>query len=193
MSENASKADPDSEILYLKVHEFQNTTDAYIAPLDYPVFAKYLTLLFEDIPEAQFDINNDVFLTSEADLLYLKMLMKLIADTPPMHLEMFLWFSVVEDLILYTTTAMRELYYQYLKMITTLEGSSTRSAYCTRSVNKMMGMAVSYLIIEEEFPINTKPKVETMLINIKRAFNNLVRQTEWLDIYKINFKFKWHI
>lgn len=45
-----------------------------------------------------------------------------------------------------------------------------------------MGMAVSYLIIDEkDFSKSTKPRVEMMLDHIRMAFNNLVRHTTWMD------------
>lgn len=56
-----------------------------------------------------------------------------------------------------------------------------RSGYCAASVNKLMGFAVSFLIVEENFMTETKPKVEKMIDNIRRAFNNLVRHATWMD------------
>lgn len=77
---------------------------------------------------------------------------------------------------------MRQLYYDYSKMITGIETAQSRSSYCTSATNKLMGMAVSYLIIDDkDFTLKTKPRVEMMLDHIRMAFNNLVRHTTWMD------------
>ena len=186
MAENYSKTEEDrsglSDLIYLKISDIQNITDKHLAPKGpYPVFDKFLKLLLDGIPEAHFDHNNDVVLTSNADLLYLKLVIQLISETPEIEIEMFLWWCVVEDLILYTTNDVRKLYYEYSRAITQIEGSQSRSSYCTSTVNKLMGMAVSYLIIEPDFEVKIKPKVETMIANIQKSFKNLVRHTTWMD------------
>lgn len=76
---------------------------------------------------------------------------------------------------------MRQLYYDYSKTITGVDGAQSRSSYCTASVNKLMGYAVSFFIIEKDFMTKTKPKVEKMIGNIRRAFNNLVYHATWMD------------
>ena len=186
LAENYSKTEEDrsglSDLIYLKINDIQNITDRHIAPKSsYPVFDKFLKLLLDGIPEAHFDYSSDVVLTSNADLLYLKLAIQLISETPEIEIEMFLWWCVVEDLILYTTNDVRKLYYEYSRAITQIEGSQSRSSYCTSTVNKLMGMAVSYLIIEPDFALNIKPKVETMVANIQKSFQTLVRHTTWMD------------
>lgn len=183
-AENASKIEDNSndlgDLLYLKVSELQKIIDDEVGE-SFPVFENYLTQLLSGVPEAQFLTDHDVILTSTADILYLKLAVKLIQETPTIHLEMFLWWSVIEDLILYTTSSMRALYNEYLKLITGIDTASSRSGYCTSSVNKLMGFAVTYLILEEDFETETRPKVEEMIENIRRSFNTLVMHTTWMD------------
>lgn len=183
-AENASKAEDKngnlSDLIFLKVSELQKIIDDEIGE-SFPVFEKYLTQMLSGIPEAQFQMDHDVILTSNADILYLKLALKLIRETPTIQLEMFVWWSVIEDLILYTTSSMRALYNEYLKIVTGIDTAASRSAYCTTSVNKLMGFAVSHLILEENFETETKPKVEQMIENIRRSFNTLVMHTTWMD------------
>lgn len=187
MAENASKAEDSngtlSDLVYVKIDELQKIVDDNLSSIEStPIFEPYLTQLLSGIPEAQFQMDHDVILTSNADILYLKLAVKLILKTPPMHLEMFIWWSVIEDLILYTTSTMRDLYSEYTKIVTGTDGSVSRSSYCTASVNKLMGFAVSYLIIDNaNFMSDTKPKVEKMIENIRRSFNNLVHHATWMD------------
>ncbi|CAO1440505.1 unnamed protein product [Diamesa serratosioi] len=185
-AENYSKNEEDrsglTDLIYLKISDIQNATDLHITPKKpFPVFEKFLKLLLDGIPEAHFDYDSDLVLTSNADLLYLKLAIQLISETSEIELEMFLWWCVVEDLILYTTNDVRKLYYEYSRAITQIEGSQSRSAYCTSTVNKLMGMAVSYLIVEPDFAVSIKPKVETMVANIQKSFKTLVRHTTWMD------------
>jgi predicted metalloendopeptidase len=183
-AENATKVEDSkgnlTDLVYLKISELQQIIDDDIGE-SFPVFENYLTQMLSGIPEAQFLMDHDVILTSTADILYLKLAVKLIRETPVIHLEMFIWWSVVEDLILYTTSSMRALYNEYLKLVTGIETASSRSGYCTSSINKLMGFAVSYLILEDDFTTETKPKVEQMIDNIRRSFNTLVMHNTWMD------------
>ena len=184
VAENASKAEDVngnlSDLVYIKISDLQKIIDEDSTEV-IPVLENYLTQMLSGIPEAQFEIDNDLILTSHGDILYLKLAMKLIRETAPMHTEMFIWWSVIEDLVLYTTSSMRQLYYEYLKTITGIDGATSRSGYCIASVNKLMGFAVSYLVIEDNFITETKPKVEKMIENIRRTFNNLVYHASWMD------------
>lgn len=187
MAENASKIEDSngnlSDLVYVKVSELQKIVDDenLLTGESALVFENYLTQMLSGSPEAQFEMDHDVILTSTADILYLKLALKLIRETSQIHMEMFVWWSVIEDLILYTTSGMRQLYYEYSKIITGVDGSVSRLGYCTASVNKLMGFAVSVLIVEENFMTETKPKVERMIENIRRSFNNLVHHATWMD------------
>lgn len=186
IAENASKVEDSngnlSDLVYIKVSELQKIINEELGEDEsYPFVESYLTQMLSGIPEAQFQMDHDMILTSNADILYLKLAVKLIRKTSPIHLEMFVWWSVIEDLILYTTKNMRQLYYDYSKKITGVDGEVSRAGYCTASVNKLMGFAVSYLIVEDDFMTKTKPKVEKMIENIRKSFNNLVYHASWMD------------
>jgi predicted metalloendopeptidase len=186
MAENASKTeDRDgnlSDLVYTTVRDLQNAiNENTTVSTEYQhVIERYFKLLLNGIPEASFDINSDVVLTSDGDILYMENVVKMIHETKAIHLEAFLWWSVVEELILYTTSGMRRLYHEYTKTITGVEGILSRSSYCTTATNKLMGYAVSHLIVEKNFMLDTKPRVEAMLWNIKREFNNLIYHN-WMD------------
>lgn len=179
-AENASKAeDRDgnlSDLIYIKINELQKTVDDEIEAENHTdVFKRYLTLMLDGVAEVQFDFDEEFILTSNPDILYLKNAIKFIYELKSMHLEAFLWWSVVEDLILYTTSTMRHLYHEYTRAITGVETTQPRPSYCTSSINKLMGYAVSYLVVEKDFIANTKPKVEKMMTNIRASLNNIIR------------------
>lgn len=185
MAENASKIEDHdgnlSDLVYIKLRDLQREVDSEgDESSKIPLLERYMTLMLTGVPEAHFDIEDDIILTSNADMMYLKNAIRLIRETKAMHLEAFLWWSIVEELILYTTSSMRHLYHDYTKTITGVEGVQSRSSYCTTSINKLMGYAVSYLIVERNFMTETRPNVERMLSNIQSSFNNIIHHS-WMD------------
>lgn len=120
-------------------------------------------------------------MTTSYEIEYLENVALLITNITMADLEFYIWWSVVEDLVIHTTTDIRKLYSEYAKKVTKLEGGISRSLYCTRGVNQMMGMAVSYALIDDHFLDVVQPKVANMLENIRESFNNLVRWTTWMD------------
>lgn len=169
-------------MIYLNINELQNESDRLlIAPQKIPIWKQYLQQLFDGIPEAMLNVNDAIILTSKPDVMYLANVIELISKTPLIEIELYIWWNIVEELILHTTSDIRDLHSDYAKTITHLETSTPRSIYCTGGVNQMMGMAVSYAIAKPNFYQEIRPKVITMLENIRTAFNQLVQQTNWMD------------
>lgn len=168
------------ELINLSVDNFQNATDQIIAPTTLPIWCQYLTIIFKDI-QPKINLNDYLILTSRADMYYLQHIMQYILDTPKIDLELYIWWTIVEEIILHTTSDIRKLHNEYVKSITNLEGTTPRSLYCTSGVNQMLGMAVSYAIAQPNFSISIKPQVQTMIENIRKAFDNLVSEINWMD------------
>lgn len=164
----------------LSVDNFQNSTDQVIAPNTLPIWTQYLTTIFKDVQPAV-NFNDHLILTSRADMYYLQHVMQFILDTPKVDLELYIWWTIVEEMVLHTTSDIRKLHNEYAKTITNLEGTTPRSLYCTSGVNQLMGMAVSYAIAQPHFITMTKPKVQTMIENIRLAFDHLVSEITWMD------------
>uniref|UniRef100_A0A182Q2Y9 Peptidase M13 C-terminal domain-containing protein n=1 Tax=Anopheles farauti TaxID=69004 RepID=A0A182Q2Y9_9DIPT len=170
------------DIVYSTVADLQNITDTHLAPKDpLPIWEKLLATMFEGIPEAQLNLQDEMILTSNADILYLKLLVDYLAITPLSHIELYIWWTVVEELILHTTMEVRKLYYDYYRTVSPSDGFSSRTLYCTGTVNRLVGMAVSYAISSDNFTRQTKPRVQEMLRHIRVAFESLVRDTTWMD------------
>ncbi|KFB41506.1 AGAP002441-PA-like protein [Anopheles sinensis] len=187
-AENASKSTNVEDrlnlqdIVYYTASELQNITDTHLAPKDpLPIWEQLLNGMFEGIPEAQLNLNEEMVLTSNADILYLKLLVEYLSVTPLAHVELYIWWTVVEELILHTTMEVRRLHYTYYQTLAISDGFSSRTLYCTGTVNRLLGMAVSYAISHENFTQHTKPRVQDMLRYIRTAFEGLVRDTTWMD------------
>lgn len=183
-AENTTSTNPESamdDLIYLNLTEFQNASDKLIAPKTLPIWRQYLLVLFNNITNETIDIDHEIILTSKADMKYVESAVEYLIDLPLDELEVYIWWTIGEEMILHTTSDIRKLHSEYAKKITNLEGGQSRSIYCTSGVNQLMGMAVSYAIADQDFFERTHPKVMTMLENIRDAFNNLVRQTTWMD------------
>lgn len=168
------------ELMYLSLDALQNSTDRVLStPI--PVWGKYLIKLFENITDTPIDPSKNEILTSKQDVYYLLNLITYISTLPEQELELYIWWTIVEEMLLHTTSDIRKLHNEYARSVTNLEGATPRSLYCTSGVNQMMGMAVSYAIAKPNFLTDIKPKVDTMLNNIREAFNNLVREITWMD------------
>lgn len=126
-------------------------------------------------------MSTELILTTSEDLEYMQRFVELFVGTPPPIIEYHLWWTIVEDLIPHTTTDLRKLYSEYMRKATNIEGGSSRSLYCTKGVNRIMGMAVSYAILDQDFMNNSLPRVAEMMENIRESFNDLVRQVNWMD------------
>lgn len=180
-STGKNETDPLSDLVFITASDLQNQTDSLISPKSVPIWKKYMDILFGQFKEVQLDLNTELLLTSNPDIMYLQNVVKYISATPALDIELYIWWNVVEELVLHTTSDIRKLHNEYARKITKLEGGISRSEYCTGGVNKLLGMAVSYAIASPDFLIYTRPKVEMMLNNIREAFNNLVRETTWMD------------
>lgn len=115
-------------------------------------------------------------------MMYLEQLVELLGTTSELELEFHMWWTVVEDLVVHTTTDVRKLHAEHMRTISGLDGIGvSRSYYCTSGVHELLGWAVSYAVIDRTFVRSTGPMVADMLHNIREAFNQMVRSTTWMD------------
>lgn len=169
-----------NDLVNVNVIEFQNLTDRLIAPKSLPIWQKYLRIVFKNT-DPTFNVTDQLVLTSWEDIYYMQHSVSFILDTPNDELELYVWWSLVEEFVLHTTSDFRQLHSDYANTIVHLEGSTPRSLYCTSVVNQLMGMAVSYAIVEPNFLKTTKPNVVAMIDNIRVAFHSLVADVKWMD------------
>lgn len=184
-AENSTKSDKANiltDLIDISLDALQNLTDEHVAPKRSMInWSKYIASLFNDVTKSKFNRTTDFILTSTSDLKYLTMLSDFLLNSTIDEIELYLWWSVVEELIVHTTKTMRDLQIQYSQSLTSLESSISRSLYCTGGVNQLMGMAVAYFVVDRKFLNATKPRVEEMLKNIQNSFNNLLSQIDWMD------------
>ncbi|KAH8332771.1 hypothetical protein KR074_010440 [Drosophila pseudoananassae] len=184
-AENSTKPskNPADDIVYISLQDLQNQTDKNISPKTLPIWAKYIELILKGTKHAS-NIQltrNLTIITSPADILYLQRVVEYLEETPASHIESYLWLSTLEELVLHTTSSMRLLHSEYMKVAIGTEGSTPRSLYCANGVNSLFGMAVSYVLADDRFVEEKLPKVQRMLSDIRRSFDRLVKSTTWMD------------
>ncbi|KAH8283898.1 hypothetical protein KR054_004671 [Drosophila jambulina] len=184
-AENMTKPskNPADDIIYISLLDLQNQTDKNIAPKTLPIWMRYMELILKGTKHAGNPqmTSNLTIITSQADILYLQHVVEYLEDTPSSHIESYLWLSTIEELVLHTTSAMRLLHSEYMRVAIGTEGSTPRSLYCANGVNSLFGMAVSYVLADEEFTREKLPRVQRMLSDIRRSFDRLVKSTTWMD------------
>lgn len=126
-------------------------------------------------------ISNEIILTSKADIIYLQAVTEYLNTLQMEYIELYIWMTIFEELILHTTRELRSIHHLYMNLIISTEGSTPRSLYCTNGLNNLLGMATSYSLADRSFEMFTLPKVKSMLKDIREAFNNLVKGTSWMD------------
>lgn len=176
--ENLNNATVD--LLNLNIWTFQNLSEKLIAPKTLSIWQQYLEVVFRNI-DFEFKAHEHIVLTSWPDIYYIQQAILYILNMPKDELELYIWWSAVEEFIMHTTVDFRKLHNDYAKTLTQLEGNTPRSLYCTSVINQLMGMAVSYAIAQPDFLRVKKPKVLSMIQNIRMAFNHLVEEAVWMD------------
>ncbi|XP_063385376.1 endothelin-converting enzyme 1 isoform X1 [Cydia fagiglandana] len=185
-SDNSTMSDEElfSNIPEFTVDEIQAHTDAVVESNNAtasPIWKRYLEGVF-NISNVELDFKNDKILVSDADLKYMALMSALVAKTPPVVLELYVWIKVMEVMSVHTTSEIRSLFQRsYDAMHPHRAAPTPRSLMCASAVNDLMGMAVSYAIADPSFYNVTKPKIKTMLHEMKNALSHLVGQVKWMD------------
>ncbi|XP_075976734.1 M13 family metallopeptidase neprilysin 5 [Anticarsia gemmatalis] len=145
-----------------------------------PIWKKYLQGVF-NVSDVVLDFDKDKILVSDPDLKYMSLMAAYVAKTPPVVLELYIWMQVVSVMAVHTTTELRVLYQRAYEQSHSHETSPPRSLQCANAVNDMLGMAVSYGIADPHFYNVTKPKIITMIEELKNSLAHLVGKARWMD------------
>ncbi|XP_045523017.1 EEF1AKMT4-ECE2 readthrough transcript protein-like [Pieris brassicae] len=183
-SDNSTNVDE----LYLNIPDYtvddvQKYTDSIVEINNEtfsPIWRRYLEGVFE-ISDVRLDFGNEKILISEPDLKYMSLMAAYLSKMPPVLIELFVWMKVVEVMAVHTSSELRALYERASEELQSGHMTLSRSLHCANAVNDLLGMAVSYAIVDQNFFNNTKPKIETMLNELKNALAHLVGVAKWMD------------
>lgn len=159
----------ENERLILTVDELQNATARGLSK-SASFFKKYLNIISHDLHPRK-------ILTSKTGVYYLQILFQYIETLTDTELELFIWWSVVEQIMMHTTSDIRDIHDEYF-----FEGKPMyREDFCSFYVNEFMVMATTRAVVDPNFSTETKPTINNMLDNIRKVFDELVLQTPWMD------------
>nr|XP_018897456.1 PREDICTED: endothelin-converting enzyme 1-like [Bemisia tabaci] len=152
-------------------------TCLYLAQIDW---RWYFNLMFENVENVTLDLeDDDIILVYNVD--YFEGLIKVLERTAPQTVEFMFWLDIVQLLAPHSTKELRRLNQDFIEALTGIQTIKTRELQCTESVIQLMGMAVSYSILNEENLRTTKERVEEMINNIRWAFEKLIERLDWMD------------
>ncbi|XP_026330987.1 endothelin-converting enzyme 2-like [Hyposmocoma kahamanoa] len=188
--ESDNETDTNKEELYLNIPEYtvdelQAHTDEIVESNNNtasPIWKRYLEGVF-NISKIELDFENDKILVSASDLRYMSLMASYVARSPPVVIELYIWIKVVEVMASHTTIELRTLFHRSHDEIRHRGYTSTppRSLQCASAVNDMLGLAVAYAIADPHFYNVTKPKIQDMLWEMKKALAQLVSKARWMD------------
>ncbi|XP_055544636.1 neprilysin-4-like [Wyeomyia smithii] len=159
--ENVDNEDPS----YYTINELQDLTDSFMSPRQhYPIWQRYLDVLFADIPDAKPGPKEKLQIDN-ATIQYLQKLINFVSHQSQASIELHLWTTVADFIVNY---ALNEIQSEH---------------ECVKTVHRFMGLAVSYAIADRDFLTETKPRVEKMLKHIVTEFDFIVLKTDWMDAY----------
>ncbi|XP_050462016.1 endothelin-converting enzyme homolog [Cataglyphis hispanica] len=168
---------------YMLVDDLQKLTDEYIMEINssltpQPIWRSFVESLFEGIVTLDLD-NKDKVLVGNLD--YLKDAALILAVFEEEALESYVWWTVVDTVVPHSSEKLRNIWTTYINKLMEVEIKESKSLHCASTVNKLMGMAVSWLFVDPTFHSNKGRKVMEMLEDIKEAFASLVVKMDWMD------------
>ncbi|KAH9645100.1 hypothetical protein HF086_005645 [Spodoptera exigua] len=182
---NSSEIDDNDDLTIPEytVDEIQAYTDAVVENNNgtaTPIWKKYLKGVF-NVSNIVLDFEKDKILVTDEDLEYMSLMAAYVDKTPPVILELYIWVKVVEVMSVHTTTELRTLFQTAYDQTHGHKSVTPRSVQCANAVNDMLGMAVSYGIADPHFVNVTKPKIITMIDELKDSLARLIKQAKWMD------------
>lgn len=142
--------------------KIENLVRSYLTHRSFLV--RYVTKLNKDIIEPLLTITESVVSTPN-DIYYTEKLMQYADALAKPELELYIWWTVVEQLIPHAKTP----------------NEMERTVSCLFSVCELMDIASSYILISSSLSRDTLSSVSSMFNNIREAFQYTVQKTSWLD------------
>ncbi|KNE87380.1 hypothetical protein PSTG_19235, partial [Puccinia striiformis f. sp. tritici PST-78] len=120
-AENSSSTTSGSssiDILYLDIADLQKRSDELIAPKSLPIWQPYLEMAMNGTKGIEaLTKKNFKLITSAPDIDYVQNLVEYLWTEPAINIEYYVWLSAVEELVLHTTTEMRQLHSEYMRVV----------------------------------------------------------------------------
>ncbi|XP_031634015.1 neprilysin-11-like [Contarinia nasturtii] len=111
---------------------------------------------------------------------YLHNVMKYISTLSKVDMENYIWWKAVEQMIPLTTTKIKKMHDEIMKIFTENE-AKPKWFICSLLTNKLFGMALSHYLVKPTFINSTEYNTTLeMVSNIRSTFHNSVNDIDWI-------------
>ncbi|KAH8039962.1 hypothetical protein HPB51_009218 [Rhipicephalus microplus] len=112
---------------------------------------------------------------------YLRQVGQILVDTDQRTLHNFAVWRLVNYLLAYLDGEYAHKRNAFRKVMLGVSADKVRWNHCVELANKKMGMAVGALFIRDNFDPHSKETALEMIHNIREAFNELLKENDWMD------------
>ncbi|XP_065291412.1 neprilysin-1-like [Dermacentor albipictus] len=112
---------------------------------------------------------------------YLQQVGQILVDTDKRTLHNFGVWRLVNYLLAYLDGEYAHKRNAFRKVMLGVSADKVRWNHCVELANKKMGMAVGALFIRDNFDPHSKETALEMIHNIREAFNELLKENDWMD------------
>ncbi|KAH6933321.1 hypothetical protein HPB50_014335 [Hyalomma asiaticum] len=112
---------------------------------------------------------------------YLRQVGQILVDTDKRTLHNFGVWRLVNYLLAYLDGEYAHKRNAFRKVMLGVSADKVRWNHCVELANKKMGMAVGALFIRDNFDPHSKETALEMIHNIREAFNELLKENDWMD------------
>lgn len=158
--EASDENDGNDALILLPLDDFQKSTNL-------PFWREYLNEILKDI-QPSINLDEITIVSNQLSIDYFGKLKKLLLDTPEIELDFLMWIDFVMGIWNKNEVEMER-------------NENIRFRKCMEKVIKTMPIAVTYAIFKSDIATETIPQVQLMAENIRLAFNNSIKQLDWID------------
>ncbi|CAB3381602.1 Hypothetical predicted protein [Cloeon dipterum] len=171
-----SREDTEPADIWVTVAELQKMTDKYTAIKGSIQFnwEEFLTSYLED-SIFDFDLEKEKIhvIAPNATM----EVFKILYNTPPEQLELYMWFFYFDLMVPYTTPDLRDAFYVVRKE----SSPGFWKLRCSYMARQLFHNAVSYEYLTRYFDNKTVEKTEVIVHDIHDAFTQLIKGLDWMD------------
>lgn len=135
-------------------------------------------LYFNKILPEKIDTNEPIVVYS---LSYLIEIGKILEQTEVKVIHNYIIWRLVRNLTPYLAGEYIQKRIDFRKVLLGVSAERIRWNQCVEMVNKRLGIAVGALFIKQHFDPKAKKTALEMIQNIRKAFNELLDENEWMD------------
>ncbi|XP_025078019.1 LOW QUALITY PROTEIN: neprilysin-4-like [Pomacea canaliculata] len=113
--------------------------------------------------------------------LYISRLLELLRSTSNRTLANYLVWRIVRSRAITLNERYLEFFAEFDKVVSGIAVQPARFRSCASYVTDVLGLAVGHMFVKEAFAEDAKQEVVNMIRELKKAFNGLLDELDWMD------------